>query len=95
MTVGVVLTVSIIYSYRWVVENQVGRKNLVIDDCDAKQSVYIFGCKDSVLQIQGNFVTHDQLASRWLGEKLKFLRCREGQQYNGRQVHENGCRIHG
>ena len=42
---------------RWVVENQIGRKNLVIDDCDAKQSVYIFGCKDSVLQVQGNFYT--------------------------------------
>lgn len=36
------------------VENQIGKKNLVIDDCDAKQSVYIFGCKDSVLKIQGN-----------------------------------------
>ncbi|KAK3026979.1 hypothetical protein RJ639_041740, partial [Escallonia herrerae] len=42
---------------KWVVENQVGRKNLVIDDCDAKQSVYIFGCKDSVLQIQGKVNT--------------------------------------
>lgn len=38
---------------RWAVENQIGKKNLVIDDCDAKQSVYVFGCKDSVLQIQG------------------------------------------
>lgn len=43
------------YCFRWVVENQIGRKNLVIDDCDAKQSVYVFGCKDSVLQIQGKF----------------------------------------
>ncbi|XP_057965727.1 cyclase-associated protein 1 [Malania oleifera] len=47
---------------KWVVENQIGRKNLVIDDCDAKQSVYIFGCKDSVLQIQGkvNNITVDK-----------------------------------
>lgn len=37
-------------------ENQIGRKNLVIDDCDSKQSVYVFGCKDSVLQIKGVFV---------------------------------------
>ncbi|KAF6170070.1 hypothetical protein GIB67_010096, partial [Kingdonia uniflora] len=36
----------------WVVENQIGRKNLVIDDCDSKQFVYVFGCKDSALQIQ-------------------------------------------
>lgn len=40
---------------RWVVENQIGRENLVIDDCDSKQSVYIFGCKNSVLNIQGSF----------------------------------------
>ncbi|CAA0827651.1 Cyclase-associated protein 1 [Striga hermonthica] len=38
---------------KWVVENQIGRNNLVIDDCDAKQSVYIYGCKNSVLRIQG------------------------------------------
>ncbi|XP_077223871.1 cyclase-associated protein 1-like [Tasmannia lanceolata] len=47
---------------KWVVENQIGRKNLVIDDCDSKQSVYIFGCKDSVLQIKGkvNNITIDK-----------------------------------
>ncbi|KAL3621237.1 F-actin-capping protein subunit alpha [Castilleja foliolosa] len=47
---------------KWVVENQVGRNNLVIDDCDSKQSVYIYGCKNSVLQIQGkvNNITVDK-----------------------------------
>ncbi|KAJ4966346.1 hypothetical protein NE237_018195 [Protea cynaroides] len=47
---------------KWVVENQIGSKNLVIDDCDAKQSVYVFGCKDSVLQVQGkvNNITVDK-----------------------------------
>ncbi|XP_043709536.1 cyclase-associated protein 1-like [Telopea speciosissima] len=47
---------------KWVVENQIGKKNLVIDDCDAKQSVYVFGCKDSVLQVQGkvNNITVDK-----------------------------------
>ncbi|GAB2267304.1 F-actin-capping protein subunit alpha, variant 2 [Dionaea muscipula] len=47
---------------KWVVENQIGNKNLVIDACDAKQSVYIFGCKDSILQIQGkvNNITIDK-----------------------------------
>ncbi|MED6194221.1 F-actin-capping protein subunit alpha [Stylosanthes scabra] len=39
---------------KWVVENQIGKKDLIIDDCDAKQSVYVYGCKDSVLQIQGS-----------------------------------------
>ncbi|KAG6382530.1 hypothetical protein SASPL_157799 [Salvia splendens] len=46
---------------KWVVENQIGRNNLVIDDCDSKQTVYVFGCKNSVLQIQGkvNNITVD------------------------------------
>ncbi|CAA2996304.1 cyclase-associated 1-like [Olea europaea subsp. europaea] len=47
---------------KWMVENQIGKKNLVVDDCDAKQSVYVFGCKDSVLHIQGkvNNITVDK-----------------------------------
>ncbi|XP_054786461.1 cyclase-associated protein 1-like [Prosopis cineraria] len=47
---------------KWVVENQIGNKDLVIGDCDAKQSVYIYGCKNSVLQIQGkiNNITVDK-----------------------------------
>ncbi|KAK4437771.1 Cyclase-associated protein 1 [Sesamum alatum] len=47
---------------KWAVENQIGQNNLVIDDCDAKQSVYVFGCKNSVLQIQGkvNNITVDK-----------------------------------
>ncbi|OAY29676.1 cyclase-associated protein 1 [Manihot esculenta] len=47
---------------KWIVENQIGRKDLVIGNCDSKQSVYVFGCKDSVLQIQGkvNNITIDK-----------------------------------
>ena len=36
------------------VENQVGKKDLAINDCDSKQSVYVYGCKDAVLQVNGN-----------------------------------------
>ncbi|KAJ8637049.1 hypothetical protein MRB53_011316 [Persea americana] len=47
---------------KWVVENQIGMKNLVIAECDSKQSVYVFGCKDSVLQVKGkvNNITIDK-----------------------------------
>lgn len=47
---------------KWVVENQIGKKDLVIEKCDSKQTVYIFGCKDSVLQIKGkvNNITVDK-----------------------------------
>ena len=39
--------------FRWVVENQIGQKELVIDDCDAKQTIYVYGCQNSVLQVIG------------------------------------------
>eukprot|EP01018_Ginkgo_biloba_P002006 Gb_04306 [translate_table: standard] len=47
---------------KWVVENQIGKKNLTIEDCNSRQSVYIFGCRDSVLQVQGkvNNITVDK-----------------------------------
>ncbi|KAJ9537909.1 hypothetical protein OSB04_030642 [Centaurea solstitialis] len=47
---------------KWVVENQIGKKDLSIDKCDSKQTVYIFGCKDSVIQIKGkvNNITVDK-----------------------------------
>lgn len=47
---------------KWAVENMIGKKNLVIDECDAKQSVYVYGCRDSVLQVKGkvNNITIDK-----------------------------------
>ncbi|CAK9315882.1 unnamed protein product [Citrullus colocynthis] len=47
---------------KWAIENQIGKKDLVVSDCDSKQSVYIYGCKDSVLQVQGkvNNITIDK-----------------------------------
>ncbi|OVA04508.1 Adenylate cyclase-associated CAP [Macleaya cordata] len=61
-TYEVDLVCDLLLMITWVVENQIGRKDLVIDNCDAKQSVYVFGCKDSVLQIQGkvNNITIDK-----------------------------------
>lgn len=49
---------------KWVVENQVGKKDLAIDDCDSRQSIYVYGCKDSVLQVNGkvNNITVDKCA---------------------------------
>lgn len=47
---------------KWVVEHHIGNKGLTIEDCDTKQSVYVFGCKDSVLQVKGkvNNITMDK-----------------------------------
>lgn len=47
---------------KWAVENQIGKRNLVIDECDPKQSVYVYGCRDSVLNVKGkvNNITIDK-----------------------------------
>ncbi len=34
-------------------ENQVGNKNIVIEDPEVRQTVYIYKCQDSVVQIKG------------------------------------------
>ena len=66
---------------RWVVENQVGKKTLAIDDCDSKQSVYVYGCKDSVLQVNGNMhlsldVHSSHVLDFWAQQFYTF--CRQG-----------------
>ncbi|KAL6991998.1 F-actin-capping protein subunit alpha [Sarracenia purpurea var. burkii] len=60
---------------KWIVENQIGKKNLVIDDCDAKQRVYIFGCKDSVLQIQDVEESSDIDEKKGQYTKFIWMRC--------------------
>lgn len=38
---------------KWVVEYQVGNKGIILDSCKPNESIYIFGCKDSIIQVQG------------------------------------------
>ncbi|XP_062196366.1 cyclase-associated protein 1-like [Phragmites australis] len=47
---------------KWVVEHHIGNRSLIIEDCDTKQSVYVYGCKDCVLQVKGkvNNITIDK-----------------------------------
>ncbi|CAI5535254.1 unnamed protein product [Closterium sp. Naga37s-1] len=47
---------------KWVVENQVDNKDVVIADTEPKQTVYIFGCKGTVVQVKGkvNNITLDK-----------------------------------
>lgn len=47
---------------KWVVEHHIGNKSVIIEDCDTKQSVYVYGCKDCVLQVKGkvNNITIDK-----------------------------------
>lgn len=47
---------------KWAVENQSGAKDLKITDCNARQTVYLYGCTKSVLIIEGkvNQITMDK-----------------------------------
>jgi adenylyl cyclase-associated protein len=46
---------------KWIIEHQVNNKNIVVSDTNPKQTVYIYKCADSVIQIQGkvNHITID------------------------------------
>ena len=70
---------SLVTYDRWVVENQVGKKTLAIDDCDSRQSIYVYGCKDSVLQVNGNvYFSSDVHLSLCFGNynSISFLQAR-------------------
>ncbi|KAL3682851.1 hypothetical protein R1sor_000873 [Riccia sorocarpa] len=47
---------------KWVVENHEGNREIIIDDTNSKQSVYVYGCKNSVIQVKGkvNNITIDK-----------------------------------
>ncbi|KAI3509578.1 hypothetical protein L1887_24956 [Cichorium endivia] len=53
---------ELVMGRKWVVENQIGVKDLSIDECDPRQTIYVFGCKDSLLQVKGkvNNITLDK-----------------------------------
>ncbi|KAG6484934.1 hypothetical protein ZIOFF_053459 [Zingiber officinale] len=68
---------------KWAVENHIGNKNLIIEDCDTKQSVYIYGCKDSVLQVKGN--------SSFLSSVLEVVAAFEIVNCNGVEVQCQSC----
>ncbi|KAK2079365.1 hypothetical protein QBZ16_003056 [Prototheca wickerhamii] len=38
---------------KWTVEHQVGVPDLVIAETEPKQTVYVFGCRDSTIQVRG------------------------------------------
>lgn len=46
---------------KWVIEHQKNNKSLVIDDCNIKQTVYIYKCENTTIQINGkvNGITLD------------------------------------
>jgi len=46
---------------KWAVEHQVGNKSIVISETNPKQTVYIYKCADSVIQVTGkvNHITAD------------------------------------
>lgn len=52
---------ELVQSKKWIVENQEGNQNMVIDNCEVNQTVYMYKCNNSVLQVKGkvNSITLD------------------------------------
>jgi adenylyl cyclase-associated protein len=46
---------------KWMIENQIGQKNLIIDNAEMNQSINVYKCEDCVLQVKGkvNSITVD------------------------------------
>ncbi|KAL3158071.1 hypothetical protein ABBQ32_011678 [Trebouxia sp. C0010 RCD-2024] len=52
---------ELVLGRKWCVENHTGNRSLILDQTDAKQSVYIFNCSNCTVQVQGkvNAITLD------------------------------------
>ena len=55
---------------KWVVEGHQGRQDLVLQDVDPKQAVYIFGCTNCTVQVRGR-----QRLQSWQLTSLAALNC--------------------
>ena len=42
---------ELVLGRKWCVENHTGNRNLIIDQTDAKQSVYVFNCSNCTVQV--------------------------------------------
>ncbi|KAJ7564243.1 hypothetical protein O6H91_02G009100 [Diphasiastrum complanatum] len=62
---------------KWVVENQTDNKNLVVSQTNARQSVYVYGCKGCVIQVHGkvNNITMDRCTKSGLVFKDVVAAC--------------------
>lgn len=71
---------------KWVVEYQIGQKELKIDQVEMNHVVYLFGCKDSTIQIKGklNSIVIDSCVKSAvvfdsLVASVEFVNCRDCQ----------------
>ncbi|CAL8143860.1 unnamed protein product [Orchesella dallaii] len=71
---------------KWVVEYQIGQKDLKIEQVELNQVIYIFGCKDSTLQVKGkcNSIVIDSCVKSAivfdsLLASVEFVNCRDCQ----------------
>jgi len=75
---------------RWMVEYQVGKTDLVIENGEMNQVVYMFGCKNSTIQIKGklNSIVMDScvkcaMVFDSLVSSVEFVNCRDSQMQVG------------
>lgn len=78
---------------KWVIENQVGNKSLVIEETNLKQTVYMYKCTDSTLVIKGkcNSIVVDSckkvaVAFDAVVSSVEFINCQsvQGQVLSGK-----------
>jgi len=64
-------------SNKWVVEFQVGNQNIVIDQVETRQTVYIYKCENSVIQVKGkvNAITMDSCKKTGLAFENAIASC--------------------
>lgn len=78
---------------KWVVEYQIGQKQLKIEEVEMNHVVYIFGCKDSTIQIKGklNSIVVDSCVKSAivfdsLVASVEFVNCRDCQMQVGLMI---------
>lgn len=71
---------------KWVVENQIGNKDLKIDSVEMNQVIYMFACKDSTIQVKGklNSIVVDSCIKTAIVfdsvvASIEFVNCRDCQ----------------
>lgn len=79
---------------KWVVENHLGRRDLKIEGVEMNQVVYVYGCKDSTLQVKGklNSIVVDSCVKSAivfdsLVASVEFVNCRDCQMQVRTQFH--------
>ena len=68
---------ELVLGRKWSIENHTGNRNLIIDQTDAKQSVYIFNCSNCTVQVCLTLDADAVIAARFCvcGKAVEAVSC--------------------